>query len=64
MRLKIDVNLDDANTVVDLDGDIATEVARSIQGLREILKLMRAPQEMIDDVLCRIDQERSLEITY
>ena len=64
MRLKVDVNLDDAYTVADLDGDIATEVARSFAGLREILKLMGTPREMIENVLERINQERSVQITF
>ena len=64
MNLRIDLNLDDAYTVADLDGDIATEVARLIIGLREILKLMGASREMIDDVISRIGQERSVQITF
>ena len=64
MNLKVDLNLDGAYTVADLEGEIITEVARSMQGLREILKIMGAPREMIDDVVRRIDQERSIQITY
>ena len=64
MNLKIDLNLDEAYTVADLDGDIITEVARSTQGLREILKVMGAPRDVIEDVLARINNERSLQITY
>ena len=64
MRLHINVALDEAYTVADLDGDIATEVARSPQGLREILKLMGTPREMIEDVVSRINHERSLHITF
>lgn len=64
MTLQIDLNLDEAYTVIDLGGDIATEVARSMPGLREILRLMGTPREMIDDVVSRIDQERSLRVTF
>ncbi len=64
MNLKIDLNLDEAYTVADLDGDIATEVVRSIVGLREVLRLMGAPPHMIDSVISRIGQERSIQINY
>ncbi|HEY1240173.1 MAG TPA: hypothetical protein VGF16_06430 [Bryobacteraceae bacterium] len=64
MRLKVDLNLDEAYTIADLDGDIATEVARSMAGLREILKLMGAPRDLIESVLQRIDSEKSIQITY
>ena len=64
MNLKIDLNLDDAYTVADLDGEIATEVVRSIVGLREVLRLMGAPPHMVDSVISRISQERSIQINY
>jgi hypothetical protein len=64
VRLQIDFNLDEAYTVADLDGDIATEVARSVQGLREILRLMGAPREMTEDIITRIHQERIIQVVY
>jgi len=64
MRLKIDLNLDEAYTVADLDGDIATEVVRSMAGLREILKMMGTPRDLIDSVIQRIASEKSIQITY
>jgi len=64
MRLQVDLNLDEAFTVADLDGDIATEVVLSIKGLREVLKLMGTPRDVIENVVHRINQERSIQITF
>jgi len=64
MRLQIDFNLDEAYTVADLDGDIAIEVARSVRGLREVLRLMGAPPDMIEDIVSRINQERIIQIAF
>jgi hypothetical protein len=64
MRLQIDSSLGAGYTVADLDGDIATEVVRSDAGLREILKLMRAPRDVIENVVGRLDRERSIQVDY
>ena len=51
-------------TVSDLDGDIATEVVRSDAGLWEVLGLMRAPRDLIRDVIDRLEVEKSIQVTY
>jgi hypothetical protein len=56
--------LDAGYTVSDLDGEIATEVVRSDAGLWEILGLMRAPRDLIRDVISRLEAEKSIQITY
>lgn len=64
MRLEITSSSSGGYTVSDLDGDIATEVVRSDAGLWEILGLMRAPRDMIRDVIGRLGEERSILIDY
>ena len=64
MRLQIDSSLGAGYTVADLDGDIATEVVRSDAGLREVLKLMRAPKEVTEDVIIRLNHERSIQVSF
>ncbi len=64
MRLEITNSSGGGYTIADLDGDIATEVVRSDAGLWEILGLMRTPRDLIRDVIGRLDQERSIQITY
>ena len=61
MRLEIKTSLDAGYTVSDLDGDIATEVVRSDAGLGG---LMRAPRDLIRDVISRLEAEKSIQITY
>ena len=64
MRIQIDRSLGAGYTITDLDGDIATEVVRSDAGLREILGLLRAPRDIIEGVINRVDWERSFEVVY
>jgi len=64
MRLQIDHSLGAGYTITDLDGDIATEVVRSAAGLWEILGLMRVPRDVIMDLISRLNQEHSIQITY
>lgn len=64
MHLQIDCSIGAGYTITDLDGDIAPEVVRSDAGLREVLGMMRAPRELIEGVVNRVDFERSFDITY
>ena len=64
MRLEIKTSLGAGYTVSDLDGDIATEVVRSDQGLWEVLGLMRTPRDMIRDVIDRLEVENTIQIDY
>ena len=64
MRLQIDGSLGAGYTIADLDGDIATEVVRSVAGLREVLGLMRAPRDVVDGVVFGLDFQRSIQIDY
>ena len=64
MRLQIDRSIGAGYTITDLDGDIAPEVVRSDAGLREILGMLRAPRELVEGVINRVDWDRSFEITY
>jgi hypothetical protein len=64
MRIQIDSSMGAGYTITDLDGDIATEVVRSDAGVREILGLMRAPRDVIEGVIVRLEWERSLQIDY
>jgi hypothetical protein len=64
VRLEIKSSLGAGYTVSDLDGDIATEVVRSDQGLWEVLGLMRAPRDVIRDVITRLECENSINISY
>lgn len=63
MRIQIDSSVD-AYTIIDLDGDIATEVVRSGAGVWEILGLMRVPRDVIRDVVDRLGQQPSIQITF
>jgi len=64
MRLEITSSTSGGYTISDLDGDIATEVVRSDAGLWEILGMMRTPRDLIRDVIDRLDEERSIQISY
>jgi hypothetical protein len=64
MRLRIEATLGVGYIVSDLDGEIATEVVRSMPGVMEVLKLMRTPSSFIEDVIKRLEHEKSVEITF
>ena len=64
MRLEIKSSLGAGYTVSDLDGDIATEVCRSDAGLWEVLGLMRAPRDVIRNVIDRLEAENTIQIDY
>ncbi|MBZ5579598.1 MAG: hypothetical protein LAP40_23825 [Acidobacteriia bacterium] len=64
MRLQIDCSIGAGYAITDLDGDIATEVVRSDAGLREILGILRAPRDVIEGAINRLDWDRSFQISY
>lgn len=63
MRIQIESTVD-AYTIIDLDGEIATEVVRSGAGVWEILGLMRVPRDVIRDVVDHLGQQPSIQITF
>jgi hypothetical protein len=51
-------------SVSDLDGDIATELVNSRAELRNILKTMGMPPEMIENTVGRLNSERLVEVGF
>jgi hypothetical protein len=51
-------------SVSDVDGDIATEFAKSKAELRGVLKVMGMAPEAIEDTVGRLSRERLVEVMF